>query len=230
MNRHTMATRPVVSSIVLINPEQAIHVAHIRLEHDPTHVVVYTHRAHVRISGVTNTLVVDAARHGVLPELGYEIQHGQLLRTWHCSKGLEKVIGHRDFRGQCHARVSIRILRNESGNTSPSARKQCHPLLLNTARVSVYWGRKTATFTSGQASSASASTHCLASSSSKPGTGTLTPMDANARHQGTSSEATISKASNQPDVTSTCCSEGLSSNANSPGISALPAHRRRNGS
>src|SRR5690606_3285228 len=166
----------------------------------------------------------------VLPELGYEIQHGQLLRTWHCSKGLEKVIGHRDFRGQCHARVSIRILRNESGNTSPSARKQCHPLLLNTARVSVYWGRKTATFTSGQASSASASTHCLASSSSKPGTGTLTPMDANARHQGTSSEATISKASNQPDVTSTCCSEGLSSNANSPGISALPAHRRRTGS
>ncbi|MCY1292351.1 hypothetical protein D9M70_415720 [compost metagenome] len=74
-----MATSPVVRIVMLINPKQAVHVTHLRLEHDAAHIVVDAHRAHVGVRGVTNPFVVNASRHRVLAELGHKIQHSQLL-------------------------------------------------------------------------------------------------------------------------------------------------------
>src|SRR5690606_20051210 len=79
MNSDTMSTRPLVRIIMLVNPKQTVHVAAIRLQHNATHVVIDAHRAHMRIGSITNTFIVDAAGHRVLPEFGDKTQDRLLL-------------------------------------------------------------------------------------------------------------------------------------------------------
>ncbi|MNL37288.1 hypothetical protein D3C87_1594270 [compost metagenome] len=79
-----MATRPVIGIVMLIDPQQAIHVTHIRLEHDAAHIVVDPYRAHVRIGSITNAFVIDAACRRVLTKLGDEGQHRLLVRARNC--------------------------------------------------------------------------------------------------------------------------------------------------
>ncbi|MOA52144.1 hypothetical protein D3C78_1753890 [compost metagenome] len=79
VNGDAMATGPMVCIVMLVDPKQAIHVTHIRLQHNAAHIVVDAHRAHVRIRRIANPFVVNARCHRVLAEFGDKIQHCQLL-------------------------------------------------------------------------------------------------------------------------------------------------------
>ncbi|MNO80119.1 hypothetical protein D3C76_713110 [compost metagenome] len=76
-----MATRPLVGIVVLVYPQQAIHIAHIRFKHDAAHIVVDPYRAHIRIGGIMNALIINAGRHRVLTKLSNERQHRLLVRA-----------------------------------------------------------------------------------------------------------------------------------------------------
>ncbi|MCY1295675.1 hypothetical protein D9M70_450260 [compost metagenome] len=79
VNGDAMAASPMVCIVMLIDPKQAIHVAHIRLKHNAAHIVVDSHRAHVRVRRIANPFVVDARCHRILAEFGDKIQNRHLL-------------------------------------------------------------------------------------------------------------------------------------------------------
>ena len=92
-----MPTRPVVCVVVLVHPQQNVHVTLFGAEHDPAVLLVYAYGPEVRVAGIVDLFIVDPGALGVVPKFGYELHDLFLLRLGYHCKGLQESVADCNF-------------------------------------------------------------------------------------------------------------------------------------